>query len=130
VTEREFTVEVDGKRFEVALEERGAPAIEVPAGGGGGGVTQPRPDRAGPGDDGDDGGRRADGEVVAAEMQGTILDVKVGEGDEIAAGDVLVVLEAMKMENDVVSEFDGTVTEVAVEEGQSVDMGDTLFVID
>jgi len=130
VTEREFTVEVDGKRFEVALEERGAPAIEVPAGGGPGGVTQPRPDRAGPGDDGDDGGRRADGEVVAAEMQGTILDVKVGEGDEIAAGDVLVVLEAMKMENDVVSEFDGTVTEVAVEEGQSVDMGDTLFVID
>ncbi len=133
VTEREFTIEVDGKRFEVALEERGAPAIDVDAAGGSGaaGGGGSRPGRAGPGaDDGDDGGRQADGETVTAEMQGTILDVGVAEGDEIAAGDVLVVLEAMKMENDVVSEFSGTVTEVAVAEGDSVDMGDVLVVID
>jgi acetyl-CoA/propionyl-CoA carboxylase biotin carboxyl carrier protein len=128
VTEREFTVEVDGKRFEVALEERGAPAIEVPSGGGSG--TQPRPERAGPGSSSEDGGRQAGGETVTAEMQGTILDVNVAEGDEVGAGDVLVVLEAMKMENDIVSEFDGTVAEVAVAEGESVDMGDTLVVID
>jgi acetyl-CoA/propionyl-CoA carboxylase biotin carboxyl carrier protein len=133
VSEREFTVEVNGKRFEVELEERGAPAIDVDAaaGGSGGGGDQPRPDRAGPG--GDDGGSAevsADGDTVTAEMQGTILDVNVAEGDEVAAGDVLLVLEAMKMENDVVAEAGGTVTEVAVSEGDSVDMGDPMVVIE
>ena len=63
-------------------------------------------------------------------MQGTILDVNVEEGDEVAAGDVLLVLEAMKMENDIVAEAGGTVTEVAVGEGDSVDMGDPLVVIE
>ncbi len=70
------------------------------------------------------------GETVDAEMQGTILSVDVGEGDEVAAGDVLCVLEAMKMENDVVAERGGTVTQVLVGEGESVDMGDTLFVLE
>jgi acetyl-CoA/propionyl-CoA carboxylase biotin carboxyl carrier protein len=63
-------------------------------------------------------------------MQGTILSVEVSEGDEVAAGDVLCVLEAMKMENDVVAERGGTVTEVAIAEGESVNMGDVLVVID
>jgi acetyl-CoA/propionyl-CoA carboxylase biotin carboxyl carrier protein len=72
----------------------------------------------------------AEGQTVAAEMQGSILDVTVAEGDEVAAGDVLLVLEAMKMENDVVAEVSGTVAEVAVAEGESVDMGDPLVVID
>jgi len=128
VTEREFTVEVDGKRFQVALEERGAPAIDVPAAGRGDGAS--RPGRIGPDESEDDAGRRADGETVTSEMQGTILEVGVEAGEEVASGDVLVVLEAMKMENDVVSEFEGTVSEVAVEEGDSVDMGDVLVVID
>jgi acetyl-CoA/propionyl-CoA carboxylase biotin carboxyl carrier protein len=131
VSEREFTVEVNGKRFEVELEERGAPAIDVDAASGGDGGGQSRPDRAGPG--GDDGGSAkvsADGDTVTAEMQGTILDVNVAEGDRVAAGDVLLVLEAMKMENDIVAEAGGTVTEVAVGEGDSVDMGDPLVVIE
>jgi len=128
VTEREFTVEVDGKRFEVALEERGAPAIDVAAASESGGGS--RPGQVGPDESADEGGRRADGETVTAEMQGTILEVAVEEGDEIGAGDLLVVLEAMKMENDVVSEFEGTVSEVAVSEGDSVDMGDVLVVVD
>jgi len=63
-------------------------------------------------------------------MQGTILEVNVEEGDEVAAGDVLCVLEAMKMENDIVTGNGGTVTEVAVAPEESVDMGDLLFVID
>jgi acetyl-CoA/propionyl-CoA carboxylase biotin carboxyl carrier protein len=129
VVEREFTVEVDGKRFEVALAERGAPP--VPAGietDDDGGPSGPRPG-TGEGGGSSDGGSSAAGEEVAAEMQGTILSVEVAEGDEVAAGDVLCVLEAMKMENDVVAELGGTVNEVAVGEGESVDMGDTLFVI-
>jgi len=127
VTTREFTVEVNGKRFEVDLEERGAPAIDVETGGSGG--TQPRPDRAGPGGD-DSGATAASGEQITAEMQGTILEINVEEGNEVAAGDVLCVLEAMKMENDIVTENGGTVTEVAVGPDESVDMGDLLFVIE
>jgi len=131
VTEREFTVEVNGKRFQVDLEERGAPAVDVAAGGSDGG-TQPRPERAGSGTrgGGDAGAAAAEGQTVTAEMQGTILDVGVAAGDEVAAGDVLLVLEAMKMENDVVAEAGGTVVEVAVDEGESVDMGDPLVVIE
>jgi acetyl-CoA/propionyl-CoA carboxylase biotin carboxyl carrier protein len=126
---REFTVEVDGKRFEVELEESGQPPQVgtgggAPAGGSAGGSSG--------GGGGGGGGTTvsAEGETVAAEMQGTILDIKVGEGDEVAPGDVLCVLEAMKMENDVVAEFGGTVTGIPVAEGESVDMGDILFVID
>jgi acetyl-CoA/propionyl-CoA carboxylase biotin carboxyl carrier protein len=124
---REFTVEVDGKRFEVELEESGQPP-QVGTGGGaqaGGSAGQSSGASGG-------GGTTvtAEGETVAAEMQGTILEVAVDEGEEVAPGDVLCVLEAMKMENDVVAEFGGTVTQVPIAEGESVDMGDVLFVID
>jgi acetyl-CoA/propionyl-CoA carboxylase biotin carboxyl carrier protein len=67
---------------------------------------------------------------VDAEMQGTILEVTVSEGEEVEAVDVLCVLEAMKMENDVVASRGGSVTSVAVSEGDSVDMGDLLVVIE
>ena len=132
VTVREFTVEVDGKRFEVELEERGRPPIDPEAVSGGDGGGSQRPEGAGPSDDGDSGGATAsaEGEQVTAEMQGTILDVNVGEGDDVAAGDVLCVLEAMKMENDIVSEYGGTIAQVAISEGESVDMGDLMFVIE
>ncbi len=126
--EREFTVEVNGKRFEVELEEHGAPAIpvgDVDAGG----AQASRPEPAG-GSGSDETEIAGDGEVVDAEMQGTILDVEVDVGDEVAAGDVLVVLEAMKMENDIVASQGGEVTQIAVEEGESVDMGDTLVVLE
>ena len=125
---REFTVEVDGKRFEVELEESGPP----PAAGTGGQSAGGAGGSGGGGGGGGGGGTAvtAEGETVTAEMQGTILDVNVAEGDEVDAGDVLCVLEAMKMENDVVAEFGGTVTQVPVETDQSVDMGDVLFVID
>ncbi|MEZ3116444.1 acetyl-CoA carboxylase biotin carboxylase subunit [Halobaculum sp. MBLA0147] len=129
VTEREFTVEVDGKRFEVALEERGAPEIPTPDAGGGGGGRD-RPDVATSDDDGGEEVAVGDGETVEAEMQGTILSVDVEVGDEVAPGDVVCVLEAMKMENDVTADMGGTVTEVPVGEGDSVDMGDVLLVLE
>jgi acetyl-CoA/propionyl-CoA carboxylase biotin carboxyl carrier protein len=128
-TTREFTVEVDGRRFEVELEEHGAPALDVGEIDAGGSAN--RPGRAGP-DEGASGGSAAatDGETVTAEMQGTILETTVEEGDEVEAGDVLCVLEAMKMENDVVAEYGGTIAEITVAEDDSVDMGDVLFVIE
>uniref|UniRef100_UPI00261631D4 ATP-binding protein n=1 Tax=Natronomonas sp. TaxID=2184060 RepID=UPI00261631D4 len=125
--EREFTVEVNGKRFEVSLEEAAGAFGGIDASGSnGGGQKPPRRDR------GDDDGEAidADGEVVSAEMQGTILEVDVAEGDAVAAGDVICVLEAMKMENDVIAETGGTVTEIAVGEGDSVDQGDPLVVLE
>jgi acetyl-CoA/propionyl-CoA carboxylase biotin carboxyl carrier protein len=133
VTEREFTVEVNGKRFEVNLEERGAPAIPAGGGGGGGGGGASSSGPSGPsGPSGDSGGAAAaaGGEQLTAEMQGTILDVHVGEGDEVEAGDVVLVLEAMKMENDIEAPATGTVSHVAVGEGESVDMGDVLLSIE
>jgi acetyl-CoA/propionyl-CoA carboxylase biotin carboxyl carrier protein len=127
---REFTVEVDGKRFEVELEEHGTPAFDVADVADSGGPTA-NPGRIGPDGDGDDGTvAGAGGETVTAEMQGTILDVAVEQGEEVEAGDLLCVLEAMKMENDVVAEHSGTITEVAVSPEESVDMGDVLFAIE
>jgi acetyl-CoA/propionyl-CoA carboxylase biotin carboxyl carrier protein len=129
--EREFTVEVNGKRFEVNLEESGEFAAMAGGGNPTSSPTAQRPSR-GRGDSSDDDGPEisADGEVVRAEMQGTILSVNVEEGDEVAAGDVICVLEAMKMENDVVTEIGGTVTEIAVSEGDSVDQDDPLVVLE
>ncbi|MDG5820447.1 acetyl-CoA carboxylase biotin carboxylase subunit [Natronococcus sp. A-GB7] len=126
--EREFTVEVNGKRFQVNLEEHGAPAI--PAGNGGGQTQAGGPPEPAGGASEAETEIDADGETVDAEMQGTILGVEVEVGDEVEAGDVLVVLEAMKMENDIVASRGGTVSQIAVEEGESVDMGDTLVVLE
>ncbi|WP_254863269.1 acetyl-CoA carboxylase biotin carboxylase subunit [Halovivax gelatinilyticus] len=126
VVEREFTVEVNGKRFEVDLEERGA----APLSNGGGGSPPQRPQTGSSDDGGSEAAVSGDGESVSAEMQGTVLSVEVAEGDDVAAGDVVVVLEAMKMENDIVAARGGTVSQVAVAEGDSVDMGDTLVVLE
>jgi glutaconyl-CoA decarboxylase len=62
-------------------------------------------------------------------MAGTILDVKVSVGQQVNAGDVLFILEAMKLENEVVSEFAGVVKQVAVSKGDSVQNGQLLIVI-
>ncbi|MBQ7128653.1 MAG: biotin/lipoyl-binding protein [Clostridia bacterium] len=65
----------------------------------------------------------AGGEKVEAPMPGTILDVKVKEGQQVKAGEVLVILEAMKMENEILAPCDGTVTGLAVSNGASVESG-------
>ncbi len=119
---REFTVEVNGKRFDVALETDDTPQIttDEPAG-----PTETRPETATT----DSTGAMA-GETVTADMQGTILETRVTPGDEVTAGDVVCVLEAMKMENDIVADVGGEVTDVPVDDGDSVDAGDTLVVLE
>ena len=69
------------------------------------------------------------GEAVSAPMPGTILKVNVTEGQAVKAGDVLCVLEAMKMENDIAAPKDGTVTQIIAAKGASVATGDALVVI-
>ena len=69
------------------------------------------------------------GETVGAPMPGTILKVNVQNGQAVKAGTVLVVLEAMKMENEILAPKDGTVTQVLVSKGSSVDTGAPLVVI-
>ena len=69
------------------------------------------------------------GEAVNAPMPGNILKVNVKTGDAVKAGEVLVVLEAMKMENEIMAPKAGTVTQVLVSKGSTVDTGAPLVVI-
>ena len=71
----------------------------------------------------------AAGEAVNAPMPGTILKVNVTQGQAVKEGDVLCVLEAMKMENEIMAPKAGTVTQVVVSKGASVNTGDALVVI-
>jgi biotin carboxyl carrier protein len=68
--------------------------------------------------------------VIAAPMQGTILRVLVEPGQEIQAGDVVCILEAMKMENAIPAPREGVVTEIPVQAGQNVQPGDPLVELD
>lgn len=71
----------------------------------------------------------ADGTKVTAPLPGTVLKLIAKSGQTVKAGDVLCVIEAMKMENDIVAPVDGTVASVSVSEGASVNSGDLLYVI-
>ena len=71
----------------------------------------------------------ADGEKINAPLPGNVLDVKVAVGASVKKGDILCILEAMKMENEIVAPIDGTVATVAATKGSSVNTGDLLFVI-
>ena len=71
----------------------------------------------------------AGGEVVSAPMPGTIVKVNVEAGHAVKSGDVLVVLEAMKMENEIMAPRDGTVRQVVTQKGAKVDTGSPLVVL-
>ena len=71
----------------------------------------------------------SEGKTVPAPMQGTILDLKVKVGDAVKAGDTLLILEAMKLENEIKSPTDGKVLSIAVSKGQSVSMNETLLIL-
>lgn len=123
LTERTVPVEVNGKRFSVRLWLPDMPS----GGGGGGGSSARRTARPRPAASGSSGGA-GDG-VISAPMQGTIVKVLVTEGDEVEAGQELLVLEAMKMENHINALGAGTVKEIRVGPGDTVGPGDVLIVI-
>jgi len=106
-----LTVEVDGRRVPVLLW-----GDEI--------STPPGPPAAAIGGAGGDGA-----EVVTAPMQGTILQVLVEPGQAVTAGDVVCILEAMKMENHIAAHRDGTVSEVAVTKGDVVQAGERLVAL-
>jgi biotin carboxyl carrier protein len=71
----------------------------------------------------------AAGETVAAPMPGNILRIDVNQGDVVKSGQVLVILEAMKMENEIVAPKDGTVAQIVTSKGAVVDTGSPLVII-
>jgi len=116
---RELTVEVDGEHYQVRVT---APAGTFGMGGGNGGTTNGV--AAG-------GGRPVIREgTVVAPMQGLILKVAVQVGDAVRMGDVVAVLEAMKMQNDITASHEGTVTEVYVAEGTVVSPKDPILLVE
>jgi acetyl-CoA/propionyl-CoA carboxylase biotin carboxyl carrier protein len=115
---RDLDVEVNGKRFSVSMWVPESAASAAPSG----------PAKARRAGAASSGGSNS-GEVTAP-MQGTIVKVNVAVGDEVEAGDAIVVLEAMKMENNVGTEKAGTVTEIRVSEGDSVGGGDVIAIIE
>jgi len=111
---RRLTLEVDGRRFEVETLEPEPPYAEL---------ARRRRDR------GHGGAHAGAKDAVVTPMQGTVLEVKVGEGDEVQPGDVICIVEAMKMENEITAHRAGVVTELSVEPGQAVSNGQVVCVV-
>ncbi len=116
-----YKVTVNGTAYEITLEAVDAASVATPAPTA---APAPAPAPAAPAPV-----ANAGGETVNAPMPGNILSVKVSVGTQVKKGDVLVVLEAMKMENDIISPCDGTVTSVGVTNGTSVETGAVLCTI-
>jgi acetyl-CoA/propionyl-CoA carboxylase biotin carboxyl carrier protein len=117
-TERQtVTVEVDGKRLSVTLPGTVAVSAAAPSGG----AARPQARRAGKRGGGAAGA--ASGDSLASPMQGTIVKIAVSEGDTVAAGDLVVVLEAMKMEQPLNAHKAGTITNLTAEVGTTVSSG-------
>jgi len=108
-------VEVGGRRLEVSLPG------DLALGGGGGAATKKPKSRKRSG-----GAAAASGDSVVAPMQGTVVKVAVEEGQQVATGELIAVLEAMKMENPVTAHKNGTITGLSVEPGAAVTQGTVL----
>jgi acetyl-CoA/propionyl-CoA carboxylase biotin carboxyl carrier protein len=106
---------VGGRRYEVTVLTPEAPWVEL---------ARRRKDRG-------HGGAHAGGahEAVVSPMQGTVLSVEVAEGDEVEAGDVICIVEAMKMENELTAHRDGVVSELSVVAGEPVQTGQVICVV-
>jgi acetyl-CoA/propionyl-CoA carboxylase biotin carboxyl carrier protein len=113
-TDRLRTVEVDGRRFAVRVFEPEQPWREL---------ARKRKERA-------RGGGAAGSDAIVSPMQGTVLSVAVADGDTVETGQVLCIVEAMKMENEVRAPHDGVVAELSVATGESVAAGQVICVLE
>ena len=112
---KKYRVTVNGTVYEIELEElTGAAPVSAPAA-----PAVPAPAAAAP----------AGGEKITSPMPGTILAVNAVSGAAVKKGDVLFILEAMKMENEIMAPCDGTVTSVNTSKGAAVESGTLLCVI-
>jgi acetyl-CoA/propionyl-CoA/long-chain acyl-CoA carboxylase, biotin carboxylase, biotin carboxyl carrier protein len=114
--ERRLVVELDGRRFDVRLLVPEAPFAAL---------ARRRRERASGSRDGP-----AARDAVVSPMQGTVLEVRVAEGDRVGAGEVICIVEAMKMENEIGAHRDGIVTGLSVSEGQPVTTGQVICVVE
>jgi acetyl-CoA/propionyl-CoA carboxylase biotin carboxyl carrier protein len=113
--ERVSTVELDGRRFDVRVLTPEAPWVEL---------AERRRQRASA--HGLGAGSR---DAIVSPMQGTVLSVQVAEGDSVTAGQVICIVEAMKMENEVHAVHDGVVSELTVLPGEPVRTGQVICVV-
>lgn len=134
---KKFNVTVNGKVYAVEVEEVGGsftyapaqqpapvqqPVPEVKAAP----APQPAPQQA-PAPKAPSA--PVEGEQMTAPMPGTILDIKVSEGQSVKAGDIILILEAMKMENEIVAPKDGKIAAIYTSKGSSVSTGDALVTL-
>lgn len=115
---KKYRVNVNGVDYEVAVELLGEGEVAAPAAPTASAAPAAAPVASG------------NGEKIAAPMPGTILAVNVQAGETVKKGTVLMVLEAMKMENEIMAPCDGTVTSVGVTKGQAVETGTPLCTIE
>lgn len=116
---KKYNVNVNGTSYEITLEVVDEKDVKTSAPAAPKAAPAPAPAPK----------TNASGETVTSPMPGNILSVNVQNGASVKKGDVLMVLEAMKMENEIMSPCDGTVVSVNVQSGASVETGAVLCVI-
>ncbi len=122
-----YKVTVNGTAYEITLEA--IDAADVKAAPASAAAPAAAPVAAAPAPVAAPAAAPAGGEAINSPMPGTILSVNVQVGSAVKKGDVLMILEAMKMENEIMAPVDGTVTAIQVTKGTSVESGTALSVI-
>ena len=126
---RKFIVQVNGVQYDVEIEEIGgacAPAAMPAAQSAPAAPAPSAPAPAAPAQSAPAAAQSVGGEAIKAPLPGTVLDIKVAPGQNVTKGDVLFVLEAMKMENEILAAHDGVIASVNVQKSSSVNSGDVL----